>query len=274
MNAMLDAEGKALLNFLIQRLPRIDPTDPGTFVTYKEAHDALGLQEMGATIGTSLQMQGLNSMAGWAHERNLPAIAGLVVRGDTRMPGEGFFKSYGKSEISDFAWWLSEIGKSKSFDWTGYLNGNQAGRSSVPVRVVALDGSGAEIQPPSLPQSKTIQDEAKRLANLVFSRVKLSGQVVEKVAPIREAPEDLIAQIVNLLSKSPLVCALCGGLMLLNPENKLIQPSGDRKDSGKGDYGPNNYQLVHLACNLGKNSASDTDFQEWLNVIRKGISDS
>jgi hypothetical protein len=59
--------------------------------------------------------------------------------------------------------------------------------------------------------------------------------------------------------------------MELRPANKLLQPSGDRKDSSKGDYGPENYQLVHLACNLGKNNATYEQFQEWIEIVRRAV---
>lgn len=123
-------------------------------------------------------------------------------------------------------------------------------------------------------ENRTLNQEATRLADLVWSRVRLSGQVVQAIAPIRSAPTDLLLQIANLLCQKPLTCALCGGLMTLQPKNKLLQPSGDRKDSSNTDYGPSNYQLVHLACNLGKNSASEEDFQGWLDVVRRALIES
>lgn len=54
--------------------------------------------------------------------------------------------------------------------------------------------------------------------------------------------------------------------MLLQPTNKLLQPSPDRIDSVSGSYGQESFQLVHLACNLAKNDASVVQFQQWLNV--------
>jgi hypothetical protein len=130
-------------------------------------------------------------------------------------------------------------------------------------------GDGALGMPELLrSENLLLNQEANRLADLVYSRVQLSGQVVQHTAPIRTAPTDLLLQIANLLHQSPLTCGLCGGVMTLRPKNKLLQPSGDRRDSSLGDYGPNNYQLVHLACNLGKNSASEEQFQEWLEVVR------
>jgi len=397
---------------------------------------------MGATIGTSLQAQGLNSLADWIQEHNFPAITGLVVRGDSPIPGEGFFKFYGKHETEDITWWLEEIRKAKSFNWSIHLDSDansmpaknsltsrptspeltlrdiaykdsrlflkseygalskgwpvvaftptalrnklqrdyrtatdfivytgtsgkqtrdegargrllsivkidttRSYRTSevipkdswewasreypgqwehafkatkgwditdrpltgdvipisyskmglYPYRGMVLEVQGAErdalldlkltvlndigtspmgstidIAAIVQPVNRILNEEAHRLADLVFSRVALSGQVVQKTAPIRSAPTDLMLQIATLLTESPLTCGLCGGLMTLRPNNKLLQPSGDRRDSNLGDYGPLNYQLVHLACNLGKNSASEAEFQEWLDVVRRG----
>jgi hypothetical protein len=59
--------------------------------------------------------------------------------------------------------------------------------------------------------------------------------------------------------------------MELKSENKLLKVSGDRKDSALGDYGPSNYQLVHLACNYAKNNASEEQFQEWIDVVRSAV---
>jgi hypothetical protein len=57
--------------------------------------------------------------------------------------------------------------------------------------------------------------------------------------------------------------------MLINPKNRLLQPSPDRVDSSIGDYGPENLRLAHLACNLGKNASSVAEFTEWLTLMRR-----
>jgi hypothetical protein len=56
--------------------------------------------------------------------------------------------------------------------------------------------------------------------------------------------------------------------MPIKPANKLLQPSPDRIDSKIGDYGPENFQLVHLACNLGKNNATTAQYDEWLAIVK------
>lgn len=110
--------------------------------------------------------------------------------------------------------------------------------------------------------------EARRIANLIFARVAISGETVQRTAPERTAPEDLVPNIHALLQAKPLICYLCGGTMQIKPKNRLLQPSPDRVDSNIGDYGPENLRLAHLACNLGKNAASVAEFGEWLGLLR------
>ena len=111
--------------------------------------------------------------------------------------------------------------------------------------------------------------EARRIANLIFARVSISGETVQRTAPERTAPEDLVPNIHALLQAKPLFCYLCGGVMQIKPKNRLLQPSPDRVDSNIGDYGPENLRLAHLACNLGKNAASLAEFGEWLEQLRQ-----
>ena len=116
--------------------------------------------------------------------------------------------------------------------------------------------------------------EARRIANLIFARISISGETVQHTAPERTAPDDLVPNVHALLQAKPLVCYLCGGIMQVKPKNRLLQPSPDRVDSSIGDYGPENLRLAHLACNLGKNAASVTEFGEWLELLRRAQSAS
>jgi len=120
----------------------------------------------------------------------------------------------------------------------------------------------------ALRSNRGLNEEAVRIADLIFHRVKASGSAQSRTAPERTAlpPGDLVLMVAEKLRQQPLCCALCGGLMLLQPENKLLQPSPDRVDSACGSYGPENFQLAHLACNLAKNNAAVAHFREWLNV--------
>jgi hypothetical protein len=72
--------------------------------------------------------------------------------------------------------------------------------------------------------------------------------------------------VAEKLQEQPLCCPLCGGLVPLQPENKLLQPSPDRTDSASGSYDQEAFQIVHLACNLAKSNATVGQFQEWLDV--------
>ena len=117
-------------------------------------------------------------------------------------------------------------------------------------------------------KDKILNEEALRIAALVNSRVTASGSIFQGKKPDRQAPLDFLLQVARLLKVKPLTCALCGGLMQLKPANKLLQPSPDRIDSAIGDYGPQNFQLAHLACNLGKNNATEAQFDEWLQIVK------
>ncbi|MGA0565475.1 hypothetical protein ACO2RV_23870 [Ancylobacter sp. VNQ12] len=103
----LDKDGLRLLELLVEMLPHVTPGRPNTYVTYKEVHLRLDLPLKGR-YGKSLQIQGLNSLAGWAFENNLPAISGLIISKSTKRPGSGYFELYKKDE-DDLSWWTKEI---------------------------------------------------------------------------------------------------------------------------------------------------------------------
>ncbi|MGD0788251.1 MAG: hypothetical protein ABR898_09730 [Terracidiphilus sp.] len=136
---------------------------------------------------------------------------------------------------------------------------------------VALAGENLSVEVEDKTASATESEmfnEAKRIANLIFARVAVSGTTLEHTAPERTAPDNLVINVRELLRARPLVCYLCGGPMQIKPRNRLLQPSPDRIDSSIGDYGPQNLKLAHLACNLGKNASSVAEFHQWLEVLR------
>jgi len=135
-------------------------------------------------------------------------------------------------------------------------------------RIAAVDDA---ITLSSLRNNPNINAEAVRIANLVYNRVEASGILQQRMAPERSAPSDLVLRVGLLLAKNPLVCSLCSGLMHIRPANRLLQPSPDRIESSNGDYGPNNFQIVHLACNLAKNRFTVAEFQEWLTLASAGV---
>jgi hypothetical protein len=434
MQETLDSQGTALLRYLVSQFSRIEASNPTTFVSYKEALDGLGLPDFATTSGLSLKNQGLDSLANWAHAKGLPAITGMIITRGTLSPGPGFFSLYGKKDPEDYEWWLSEIAKSKAFDWSEYFQENpkeqfsnsQQTTLALPRRirdivqddsriflkseygvlsdfwpVVAFSSAPAarklqreykpgadfilytttagpetedknlrgrlpsimridktriyetksvipltswewaeahypekwehafqvlqgweispapqskdivpsfysvigrypyrggvievtgderlallnfEIKPLKLPpfrggykpeikdavaRDKVLNAEALRIANLVFNRVKISGQVVTRNAPERNAPTDFFFQVAELLRAIPLLCGLCGGEMSINAANSLLKVSPDRIDSKSGEYGPENFQLTHLACNHAKNAGTVAEFNEWLKI--------
>jgi hypothetical protein len=141
-----------------------------------------------------------------------------------------------------------------------------------PVKIMFRKAIEENLTIAAVLRDKLLSEVAARLAGLVENRVTVSGTTVQRTAPMRTAPLDLTLKIAELLRATPLTCALCGGLMALKPKNRLLQPSPDRIDSEIGDYGPKNFQLAHLACNLGKNSASVEEFEEWLGTLREAVS--
>lgn len=117
---ILDAEGERLLALLVAKLPNVKPSDPRTFISYKDVHDQLGLPQVRETFGESLKAQGLVSLAEWTASTSKPGITGLVIDRTTMMPGRGYFTLFSKQE-DDFQWWMGEIERSKAFDWSAYL---------------------------------------------------------------------------------------------------------------------------------------------------------
>jgi predicted HNH restriction endonuclease len=124
-SVILDEQGRRLLQFLVAQLPSAKPNDPRTFVSYKEIHDALQLQQEGPTFGDSLKQQGLSSLAEWSAKTGKPGITGLIINKTKLVPGDGYFRLFGKS-LDDYGWWRSEIEKSKNFPWESFLSSNEA----------------------------------------------------------------------------------------------------------------------------------------------------
>ena len=76
----------------------------------------MGLHMMGLKYGASLQLQGMNSLAGWLGAKGLPAITGLIVAKETRLPENMFFTAHGH-DPDDFPWWEAEIARAKAYEW-------------------------------------------------------------------------------------------------------------------------------------------------------------
>lgn len=119
MENELDEEGRRLLAYLVGKLDAAIPNDPRTFVSYKQVHDELGLPLQG-TYGTSLERQGLVSLAEWTFAGGRPGITGLIIDREKNVPGPGYFRLFGRKN-EDFGWWAGEVAKSKAYDWTPHL---------------------------------------------------------------------------------------------------------------------------------------------------------
>lgn len=115
-----DPQAQRLLEWLVGKLEAVVPGRPETYVSYKDAHDELGLTQLGSTYGQSLEHQGLVTLANWTVAEGKPGITGIIVDREKRMPGPGYFKVYGKTEY-DFSWWENQIRESLTYDWSPYL---------------------------------------------------------------------------------------------------------------------------------------------------------
>lgn len=107
-----------------------------------------------------------------------------------------------------------------------------------------------------------------RLQDLIRNRLG-PPQSVRVTRPARHLPpgQDLITVLYDKLIEQNYMCALCGKLMRLETQKKLLQISPDRKNSSSPSYGSDNLQITHLACNLAKNDCTTEDFEEWLQTI-------
>lgn len=118
----LNDQGKRLLKLLSEKIQFMNPERPETYISYSEAHKALGLNMRGETFGNSLKHQGLANLADWTASQGKPAITGAIIDFQTKMPGQGYFALFGRTIDQEgvFEWWKNEIKKSKEYDWNPY----------------------------------------------------------------------------------------------------------------------------------------------------------
>ncbi|MFU8778849.1 MAG: hypothetical protein ACNA7M_14475 [Roseovarius sp.] len=118
----LSNNAQALLMVLIGYLDKARPGHPQTYPTYRQVAADLGFHNITMPIGRFLQPRGLDELAEWTKANNIPAITGLIVLQDERVPGLGYFELYGKANSPDmYDWWAEEIKKSKTHDWDVHL---------------------------------------------------------------------------------------------------------------------------------------------------------
>lgn len=167
----LDAQAVKILEFLVGKLPSVVPGKPETYAGYKEIHDFLDLTMQGETYGDSLKKQGLLALAVWTKETSKPAITGLIVDKSKYMPGVGYFELFGKTS-EDFAWWTSEVKRSKSYDWSQFVTP----RIQEPPKANDLESPGRV----EVTTSRVIRDTAlsKRIKSLHNHECQVCGKFI------------------------------------------------------------------------------------------------
>jgi hypothetical protein len=206
-------QAQAILNVLVNHIQagNVLPNDPSTFIGYKQMHDVLGLEMVAHAYGRSLQLQGLNDLAEWTIENDLPAITGLIIDWGTLMPGPGYFKAFGRPE-DDFRWWQNEIKKSMEFDWSPYIK-----KSAIRTEVRRL----GDIPEPQAPPD-SLADEQDPITHLFES--PQASDVEEPKLP--ERAECTTYRIVRDTKKALWVkniyqfkCQICGESVELSDRN-------------------------------------------------------
>jgi hypothetical protein len=120
-------------------------------------------------------------------------------------------------------------------------------------------------------ESNDLEKQLNRVLARLVARAQQGGSTLKRCAPIRIvslSKDDLR----GLWKQQGGKCKLCSGKIPLDSHNFLLQMSADRIDSDNINYDLTNTQLVHLGCNLGKNSANESDFSEWLILLRNSRS--
>lgn len=120
MGTELSATELRILNLLIRQLPKVRPGYAPSYLGYKEAHEALGLEMHGTTYGISLQVQGLESLARYLRRLGAPALTGIVIDKKAGWPSHGYFNVHQRA-VDDFQFWIDETAAAKRFDWAGLL---------------------------------------------------------------------------------------------------------------------------------------------------------
>jgi hypothetical protein len=112
--------------------------------------------------------------------------------------------------------------------------------------------------------------EISRLVNLIRQDVGRAETERTGVYPPRLAEDgnELFRSLLTKWHDQNGCCALCGGSIPLQPNNRLLQMSRDRVDSAVKIYDAANIQLTHLGCNLAKNDATITEWREFLMMLR------
>lgn len=121
-------------------------------------------------------------------------------------------------------------------------------------------------------EDDALRREASRLAQLIQQDVQRAGTEQTGVAALRSAPNisDVYAYILKKWDEQVGRCALCGGPIPLETDNRLLQISRDRIDSDNKSYEESNLHLTHLGCNLAKSDGTMDQWAEFLEVVVGG----
>jgi hypothetical protein len=171
----LDKYGERLLALLVEQLSSAVPNNPATFITYKQVHDRLGLEQLRGTYGESLKPQGLSNLADWTAANGYPGITGLIIDGTSKMPGEGYFRLFHKTG-DDFRWWEEQIKESINFDWSPYL---------------------ADARLPSVPTASDIREPGER-EKVTVSRVIRDTVVSRRVKALHQYKCQICSHVIIL----------------------------------------------------------------------------
>lgn len=172
----LDNSGRRLLAVLVNHIarPEVVPGNPVTYLTYQDAHKRLGLTCDAAgqhRYGQCLKRNGLDSLAGWAKNADMPAITGLIVAKDNREPGEGYFALHSQAD-GRYDWWKDQIWRAKANpdQWAPFLPTAVQKTAAAPTQVVAPPLSPGVAMPPApLPT----------VINYVYDMVQAAGVNVD-----------------------------------------------------------------------------------------------
>lgn len=107
---------EALLGYL--RHPEFNAKIPKTFPSYQQVLVDVGIEPVDGPLGPQFEgPAGGRELNEWLMNSKLPALTGIVVRRGDNVPGAEYFTSNGR-EPTDYAWWLAEMLRAASFDWS------------------------------------------------------------------------------------------------------------------------------------------------------------